>query len=318
MVEITHRSVETNGITMHVAEAGAGPLVVLLHGFPETWFTWRHQMAALAAAGYHVVAPDQRGCGQTDAPESADLYTTLHLVGDVVGLLEALGEGPTVVVGHDWGGPVAWNTALFRPDLLRGVVGVSVPYVPRLDSDLLTTLTALLGESNYQAYFQAVGPAEAELEADVEVTMRRWFHGLSAACPTAELVIPDGGGVLDVLADTDTLPAWLDADDFAFIVEGFRRTGFHGNLNWYRTSRQNYELTAPWKMAPVTTPALFVAGDVDVVYRWPGMSDIVASLELFVPNLVDKIIIDDCGHWTGEERPDELNAALVGFLSGLA
>ena len=168
---ITHRSITTNGITMHVAEAGEGPLVLLLHGFPELWYSYRHQLEALAAAGFHAVAPDQRGYGTTDSPDEVGQFTMLHLVGDVVGLLAALGEEHCVVVGHDWGSPVAANLAVLRPDLVRGVVLLSVPYLPRGDTDVLTALTGLLGPTNYQVYFQEPGVAEAALEANVHDSM---------------------------------------------------------------------------------------------------------------------------------------------------
>src|SRR5215207_5150996 len=176
---VTHRTIQTNGISMHIAEAGAGPLVLLLHGFPESWYSWRHQIAALAAAGFHAVAPDQRGYGQTDKPEPIEQYTQLHRVGDVIGLLDALGEEQAVVVGHDWGAPVAWNTALLRPDRVRGVVGLSVPFRPRGTSAPLTVLRRLLGEGFYQAYFQAPGVADAELARDVRDSLRRVLYGLS-------------------------------------------------------------------------------------------------------------------------------------------
>src|SRR5581483_9328651 len=173
MSGIAQRTLHTNGITMRIAEQGEGPLVVLLHGFPETWYSWRHQLGALAEAGYHVVAPDQRGYGRTDAPAEPERYTMLHLVGDVIGLLGALGEANAVVVGHDWGAPVAWNTALLRPDRVRGVDGLSVPYRPRGPVSTLTATRARLGERFYQAYFQAPGVCYAERARDVCTTLHR-------------------------------------------------------------------------------------------------------------------------------------------------
>src|SRR5579864_7183458 len=161
---VQHRTVETNGIRMHVVEAGTGPLVLLLHGFPESWYSWRHQLAALADAGFHAVAPDQRGYGQTERPEPIEAYSMFHLVGDVIGLLDALGEPRAVVVGHDWGAPVAWNTALFRPDRVRGVIGLSVPYRPRGTRPPLAIYRAALGDRFYQVYFQEPGMAEAGFE----------------------------------------------------------------------------------------------------------------------------------------------------------
>src|SRR5260370_5621391 len=171
MAELAHRFVTTNGIRMHYVEAGRGPLVVLCHGFPESWYSWRHQIGALADAGFHVVAPDQRGYGRTEAPDDVTRYTLLDLVGDVVGLIDALGEERAVVVGHDWGAPVAWHTALLRPDRVRGVSGLSVPYRPRGTASPIAAMRAGLGEGFYQVYFQQPGVAEAELERDVRTTI---------------------------------------------------------------------------------------------------------------------------------------------------
>jgi epoxide hydrolase A/B len=183
MTDITHRFIETNGIHMHIAEAGQGPLVLLLHGFPESWYSWRHQLAALAQVGYHAVAPDQRGYGQTDRPAEIEKYTQLHQVGDIIGLLDALQEEQAVVVGHDWGAPVAWGAALMRPDRIRGVGGLSVPYVPRGPVSALTAMRSLLGEGFYMAYFQQPGVAEAELERDVRKTMRMFLYSGSGDVP---------------------------------------------------------------------------------------------------------------------------------------
>ncbi len=149
MHEIGHRTLEADRITMHIAEAGEGPLVVLLHGFPEGWYSWRHQLRALAAAGYHAVAPDQRGYGESSRPDAIASYSMFHLVGDVVGLIGALGEQRAVVVGHDWGAPVAWHTALFRPDLVRGVAGLSVPHRPRSSRPPLEVNREYLGPGFY-------------------------------------------------------------------------------------------------------------------------------------------------------------------------
>lgn len=321
MAEITHRFIETNGIRMHLAEAGDGPLVVLLHGFPESWYSYRHQLAALADAGYHAVAPDQRGYGQTDRPAEVEGYTQLHLVGDVIGLLDGLGAETAVVVGHDWGAPVAWNTALFRPDRVRGVVGLSVPYLPRGPVSMLTAMRALLGEGFYMNYFQAPGVADAELARDVETTMRQLLFSASGDVPLAgepgQPVVPPGQGFLDLLVEPPTLPRWLTAADVAFYVAEFERTGFTGGLNWYRTIDRSWELMAPWQGARVIPPALYVAGDRDLVVHFPGMKDLVGALPALVPNLTRTIMLAGCGHWTQQERPNEVNAALLEFLGTL-
>lgn len=318
MTEIAHRFVETNGIRMHVAEAGSGPLVVLLHGFPESWYSWRNQLRALAEAGYHVVAPDQRGYGQTDRPDEVRAYTMLHLVGDVVGLLDALGEQQAVVVGHDWGAPVAWHTALLRPDRVRAVVGLSVPFRPRGPASPLSIMRARLGEGFYQAYFQQPGVADAELSRDVRATLRRLLYSASGDVPwtgeSRQPVVPDGGGFLDLLVEPPALPEWLTEADLDFFTGEFERTGFTGGLNWYRNIDLGWELLAPWQGAIVTPPALYVAGDRDLVVNLPGVKERLADQKTSVPRLEPVVLLPGCGHWTQQERPAEVNAALLEFL----
>ena len=304
---------------MHVAEAGEGPLVLLLHGFPELWYSYRHQLEALAAAGYHAVAPDQRGYGGTDAPDEIHQYSMLHLAGDVVGLLEALGEGRAVVVGHDWGSPVASSVGVFRPDLVRGVALLSVPYLPRGNTDTLTSLTELLGPDNYQAYFQEPGVAEAALEADVRASVVGTLIGASGDAPEINTLSDVSGGYTFPDVSGVPLPPWLTAADVDYFTGEFQRTGYRGGLNWYRTSRLNWEYTAPWHDAPLLPPSLYVGGDRDLVLNWPGFRDLVGMLkELSMPNLTKAVVLEGCGHWTQQERPGEVNELLVEFLSGLA
>jgi pimeloyl-ACP methyl ester carboxylesterase len=321
MSEVNHRFIQTNGIRMHLAEQGSGPLVVLLHGFPESWYSWRHQLQALADAGFHAVAPDQRGYGQTDRPADASKYTQLHLVGDVVGVLDALGESQAVVMGHDWGGPVAWNTALLRPDRVRGVVGMSVPYAPRGPVSLLTAIRSLFGDGFYMAYFQQPGVADAEFSRDVATTMRRFLYAASGDAPVPDgprqPVIPQGEGMLDILGSPAELPAWLSQTDLDYYVAEFERTGFTGGLNWYRTIDLSWELMAAWQGAPVTPPALYIAGDRDLVVNLPGMNQLIPNLRMFVPNLTKTVMLPGCGHWTQQERSAEVNAAIVEFMKGL-
>jgi pimeloyl-ACP methyl ester carboxylesterase len=318
-VDLQQRFVDTNGIRMHIAEAGSGPLVVLLHGFPESWYSWRHQLSALSQAGFHVVAPDQRGYGQTDRPESIDDYTIFHLIGDVIGLLDALGEEQAVVIGHDWGAPVAWQSALFRPDRVRGVGGLSVPYRPRGSRPPLAVVRELRGENFYQIYFQEPGVAEADLERDVRATMATTLYGASGDNPSVpDMIVRPGQGIVGVSSPPAKLPDWLDATDIDFYTAEFQRTGFAGGLNWYRNIDRNWELTAPWTGARISVPAVYVGGDRDPVYHFPGGGpDMVDRLRGFVPNLKYGVVLEGCGHWTQQERKDDVNRELVAFLKGL-
>ena len=320
MAAAEHSTVETNGIHMHVAEAGAGPLVVLCHGFPESWYSWRHQLRALAEAGFRAVAPDMRGYGKTDRPEPIDQHTLLHLVGDMVGLLDALGERQAVIVGHDWGAPVAWHAALLRPDRFRGVVGLSVPFRPRSAVRPTTAMAQTDDEMFYQLYFQQPGVAEAEFERDVRDTMRRTLYGISGDRPKGGSnfgMVPRKGGFLSRMTNPETLPPWLSESDVDFYAAEFARTGFRGGLNWYRNIDRSWELLAPFAGAQVTVPALYVAGDRDPVVSFKGMDQLIPNLAKYVPNLRRTIMLPGCGHWTQQERPAEVNAALIGFLKEL-
>jgi pimeloyl-ACP methyl ester carboxylesterase len=317
--DIQHRFLDSNGIRMHVAEAGSGPLVLLLHGFPESWYSWRYQLTALADAGFHAVAPDQRGYGQTDRPEPIEAYSMFHLVGDVVGLLDALSEDRAVVVGHDWGAPIAWHTALFRPDRLRGVVGLSVPYRQRPDRPPLSTLRRVAGENFYQIYFQKPGVAEADLERDVRATTRQVLYAASGESPTVpDMMVTPEHGFMGEFHVPDQLPDWITEADVDFYTAEFQRTGFRGGLNWYRNLDRNWELTAAWAGAKVTLPALYVLGDRDVVYHFPGAGpQMLSNLPRTVPNLKQSVLLEGCGHWTQQERPAEVNQLLIDFLRSL-
>jgi pimeloyl-ACP methyl ester carboxylesterase len=322
-VPITHRFVETNGIRMHLAEAGRGPLVLMCHGFPESWYSWRHQLVALAAAGFHAVAPDMRGYGRTDRPEAIDHFTLLHLVGDMVGVLAALGEETAVIAGHDWGAPVAWHAALLRPDRFRAVIGLSVPYRPRGSTRPTTAMPQTDEAVFYQLYFQTPGVAEKELERDPRQTIRQvlfWGSGDARRAPVtlgggSSGMVRRDGGFLTGRDAPPTLPAWVTEADVDYYASEFARTGFGGGLNWYRNIDRNWELLAPWTGAKVTVPALYVAGDRDLVLEFRGMDQLVPAPEQFVPELRETIILPGCGHWTQQERAEEVNAAMLRFLA---
>jgi pimeloyl-ACP methyl ester carboxylesterase len=323
VTEITHRFVEANGLRVHLAEAGRGPLVLMCHGFPESWYSWRHQLAALAGAGYHAVAPDMRGYGQTDRPEAIGQYTLFHLVGDMVGILDALGEETAVIAGHDWGAPVAWLSALMRPDRFRAIIALSVPFLPRLGNRPTTVMPQTDDAIFYQLYFQTPGVAEKELERDPRATIRQilfWGSGdgrasaVSAGAGSGGMV-PRNGGFLTARPAPAALPAWITEADVDFYASEFARTGFRGGLNWYRNIDRNWELLAPWSGAKVTVPALYVAGDRDLVVGFRGMDKLLPALKMFVPNLRETVMLPGCGHWTQQERADDVNAAMLKFLA---
>jgi pimeloyl-ACP methyl ester carboxylesterase len=324
------RFVEANGIRLHIAEQGDGPLVLLCHGFPESWYSWRHQLSALAAAGFRAVAPDMRGYGRSDAPEAIDRYTSFHLVGDMVGILDALEAETAVIVGHDLGARVAWQAAQLRPDRFRGVVGLSVPLHPRGAAPPTSVMPRTADAQFYQLYFQQPGPADAEFARDPRATIRNMLFGASgeavasrtAAAATGGTavdvsMVPHGAGFLRGPAAPAALPDWIAEEDIDFYAAEFTRTGFTGALNWYRNIDRNWELQAALQGLPVTVPALYVVGDRDFVMLLPGMDRVLANLRNLVPALRGVHVVPGCGHWTQQERPQEVNAAIVAFLRGL-
>jgi len=330
MSELTQRTIESNGIRLNIAEQGKGPLVLMCHGFPESWYSWRHQIDALAAAGFHAVAPDMRGYGKSDAPEAIDQYTMFHLVGDMVGLLDAL-EAPTaVIVGHDWGATVAWQAARLRPDRFRAVAGLSVPFRPRGPVPPTSIMPQTADAQFYMLYFQQPGLAEAEFKRDPRVTVSNMLYGASgdgvaaiaAAAPSSGAapsigMVPRGGGMLRGAGAPATLPAWLSEADLDFYAGEFKRNGVRGGLNYYRNLDRNWELMAPFADVRVTVPALYIAGDRDLVVSSPGMDQFLSNLKHFVPALRNMLMLPGCGHWTQQERPSEVNAALLEFIRSL-
>lgn len=317
--EITHRTVKTNGINMHLAEAGDGPLVLLVHGFPELWYSWRHQLPALAAAGYHAVAPDVRGYGDTDKPHDIKAYAMREHVADLIGVLDALGEKQAVIVGHDWGAPMAWNSAVLHPDRYRAVVGMSVPYLPRGPMPPVQMMRAMFQNNFfYILYFQEPGVAEAEFEADVDRSMRlfTWVaSGEGAGIPgfaNAMAGKPADSKLFDGMPDQQGLPPWITEAEHQYYVEKFKKGGFRGPINRYRNMDGDWQDIPELQDAKVTQPALFIIGAKDGVATFAPMD----PMKQLVANL--KIIsLPGAGHWTQQERPKETNEALIAFLNGL-
>jgi pimeloyl-ACP methyl ester carboxylesterase len=318
--DLTHRIIPVNGIRLHTVEAGEGPLVLLVHGFPESWYSYRHQLPVLSAAGYRAVAIDVRGYGRSSAPVAIEDYRMIRMVADNVALVAALGEQQAVVVGHDWGAPIAWNSALIRPDIFRAVAGLSVPFAPAGDTRPSDAFRAMGGDEEfYIEYFQRPGRAEVELDEDV----RRWLLGFyftasgDAPPPNEGTVatIPHGAAMRDRFAYPHPMPTWLSEDDLDFYTGEFERTGFTGGLNRYRNVDRDWEDLSVFRGRPIEVPALFVGGDRDGPTIW-GMRSIERFGET-LPKLHRSIILPGCGHWTQQERPSEVNEALLEFLAAL-
>ena len=319
---LAHSIQEVNGIRIHCVEAGNGPLVLLVHGFPESWYSYRHQLPALAEAGYRAVAIDVRGYGRSSKPTPIEAYRMTQKVLDNVALVKALGEQQAVIVGHDWGAPIAWSSALMRPDVFRAVAGLSVPYAAPGDHRPTDVFRFMAGaEEFYIEYFQQPGRAETEIEADV----RRWLTGfyftlsgdtppLQPGQPSVAMIAP-GAKMSDRFAYPATLPAWMTQDDLDFYVEAFEQSGFTGGLSRYRNVDRDWEDLSVFRGKPIEVPALFIGGDRDGPTLW-GMSSI-EKFSTTLPRLHRSLILAGCGHWTQQERPAEVNEALIEFLATL-
>jgi pimeloyl-ACP methyl ester carboxylesterase len=316
MINTVQRSVDTNGVTLRVLEAGerGAPVVVLAHGFPELGYSWRHQIPVLAEAGYHVLAPDQRGYGGSSRPEAIEDYHVGELAGDIAGLLDDVGAERAVVVGHDWGSVVAAAFPLLHPDRVSGLVTMSVPPLPRPPAPPTEIWRSTFGEAFFHIlYFQEPGPADAELNGDPARALRRMLGGLRSdgdAEALVKMVAPGDAGFVERLPEPDPMPDWISADELDHYIAEFTRTGFTGGLNWYRNFDRNWELTAQTPASTIEVPTLFVAGTADPVLGFTSR-DRVTDL---VTGPYREVLIDGAGHWVQQERADEVNRALLDFL----
>lgn len=311
------RMIDTNGIRLRTVVAGNGPLVILLHGFPQCWYLWRNQIDPLVQAGYQVAVPDQRGYGGSDRPEPIEAYNMVELTSDVAGLASALSHEQFIVVGHNWGAPVAWHTALLYPERVQAVCGMSVPYV-RGRPGTMTRQENFGDNFWYMVYFQEPGVAEAELELDIAKSLRTTYFSISGDAPEGRLMIlkPKTAKFLDGMIDPDVLPAWLTQADLDYYVAQYEVSGFRGPLNWYRNIDRNPGLTPQLETAKIEQPSFFIAGTKDPVLSFGG-GGLVNMMDQFVTDMRGKVLIDGAGHWVQMERPAEVNDALLGFLKAL-
>lgn len=302
---------------------GQGPLVVLVHGFPESGYSWRHQMGPIAEAGFTACAIDVRGYGGSSRPHPVAAYDMQSMVGDIAGVIEALSPtAPAVLIGHDWGAPIVWNAALIRPDRVRAVAGLSVPYMgpPTIPAnDLYRAFFTAKGLFFYQVYFQDEGVAEAELEADVRAGLRRFWYAISGDAPdgTWPKDKRHGDTLLHRLPAPDPFPAWMSRADEDVYVAQFSQSGFRGPLNRYRNSARDFAYLQAFADRKIEQPALFIGGDRDLVLKmFPGL-DWRAMMRAFIPDLRGLHLLEGCGHWTQQERPEAATALLVEWLRGL-
>jgi len=311
--DVAHARV--NGINLRYLTVGAGPLVIFLHGFPELGISWRHQLQAVADAGYRAVAPDMRGYGGSDAPRDPAVYTHFHLAGDVVGLMDRLGHADAVIVGHDLGAGLAWTMALAIPHRVRGLVALSVPNKTRAGQPPL----AGAHPDFYQSRFQHLDVPEQDLERNVRTFLPALYDacgGSSLRTTAPALTIPPGQHFSSLFSPPPEPPSFV-AEVMPALVLAFEERGFRGPLNWYRNMDTNWYLTAPWAPGHVTVPATYLVGDLDPAYAMYQANGWIADMERTVPNLADSRVLPGCGHWVGEERPDDVNNTILAFLDDL-
>jgi pimeloyl-ACP methyl ester carboxylesterase len=318
MPGVMHRMIATNGIRLHIAEQGEGPLVLLVHGFPECWYSWRHQLGSLADAGFHAVAIDLRGYGRSDRPEEVEKYTLLHYVGDLLGLLDAYGAKQAVVAGHDVGAAIAWQAGLLRPDRFKAVVALGPPFRPRAFGGGSAPPTTLMPQNEsavfYQLYFQTP-EAEAALDRDSRRMFRSQFFSLSGDQPPsagagfAAGMVPRKGALL---TDPATLPTWISERDVDVYVAELGRSGFRGAVNWWRNVDRSWELMAPFDGTTLAVPALYMVGDRDMLVAI--FQQAITRQAAYVPKLRPAMMLRGCGHWTQQERAPEVSAAMIDFI----
>lgn len=317
------RTLDVGELRLRAAVQGEGPLVLMVHGFPESWYSWRHQLGPVAAAGFTACAIDVRGYGGSDKPHPVEAYAMEHMVADLVGAADALSPGePAILLGHDWGAPMVWNAALTRPDRFRAVAALSVPYLgvgARPFSAVFDEVFTRKGRFFYQAYFQAEGVAEAEAEADLPGFLRRFYYAISGDAPPGSWPSDKkhGDPLLKGLVDPEPFPAWMTPADLDHYVREFEGSGLRGPINRYRNHERDWAWLQPYKDRKIEQPTFFIAGDRDLAFNMLGGPDPIPIMRGHAPDLQGAHVLPGCGHWTQQERPAEVNALLIPWLRSL-
>lgn len=317
------RTIDAGEVRLRAAVEGEGPLVIMVHGFPESWFSWRHQIGPIADAGFTACAIDVRGYGGSDKPQPVEAYAMQHMVADVAGVADALSPGkPAIILGHDWGAPIVWNSALTRPERFRAVGALSVPYMGVGTRPFSAIFDELFTQKNrffYQAYFQKEGVAEAEAEADVRGFLRKFYYAISGDAPVGSWPTDKTASdpLLKGLVDPDPFPAWLTPADLDYYVGEFKQSGLRGPINRYRNHERDFAWLQGFKDRKIEQPAFFVSGTRDLAFNMLGGADPIAIMRGFVPNLQVAEVLEGCGHWTQQERPDEVTGRLIPWLKSL-
>jgi len=318
--DISLRFIHSNGLRMRIADHGEGPLILMLHGWPESWYSWRHQLKAISDAGYHVVAPDMRGYGKTDKPANVDDYDMKHLAADIAGIVDAMEEESAVLIGHDWGSIVTWNSMLLYPEKVTALAALSVPYSGRAEHSPLDAMRSRYQDNfHYILYFQEWNVAEREFDADPRGILTSLY--ISPDTPREEPKIKDpkrsAGGWIPRRGVPKQRPNWLTEEDLDFYVKEFTESGFRGGINYYRNWHRNWEITPELSGVQITAPVIFLAGEKDMVIGGATVEQLEKRMKPIAPNLQQVTLIPEIGHWVQQESPEEVNKLLVDFLASL-
>lgn len=317
------QTIDTGEVRLRAAVQGRGPLVIMVHGFPESWYSWRHQIGPVAEAGFTVCAIDVRGYGGSDKPHPVEAYAMSHMIDDLAGVAQTLQPGaPAILLGHDWGAPIVWNSALTRPDRFGAVGALSVPYMgvgARNFRAVFDEIFTRKGRFFYQAYFQEEGVAEAEAEADVRAFLRKFYYAISGDAPPGSWPADKAAGdrLLKGLTDPQPFPAWLSEADLDYYTGQFEASGLRGPINRYRNHERDHAFLLPFKDRRIEQPALFISGTRDLAFNMLGGPDPIAVMRQFVTDLRVAEVLEGCGHWTQQERAAEVTARIVSWLKGL-